>query len=65
MLIRSSCYQFGYVPVCPPYHAGILEPEEKAVVRQRLGMHFPAATNALVSTRITVGIGVLYTVRVV
>jgi hypothetical protein len=46
--MRSSCslYVF-FVPVCPPYclKAGIVEPGDEAVAMQRLGKHFPAATN--------------------
>jgi hypothetical protein len=42
--------------------AGIVGPEKKAVVRQQLGKHVPAATN---THETIVGRGVFYAIRVV
>jgi hypothetical protein len=38
------------VSVCPPYQAGIVEPEETVVASQRLGKHVPAAENTHAET---------------
>jgi hypothetical protein len=41
------------VTLCPK--AGILEPEEKAVAKQRLGKCIPATTNIVTSSKIKLG----------
>jgi hypothetical protein len=62
--MRSPCCLCVCVSVAPPQQAGIVEPEETAVARQRLGKHVPAAMNTR-NNRRRVGCGIFHAVRVV
>jgi hypothetical protein len=47
LILKTKAGLWDHLATCvsPPEQAGALESEENAVTRQRLGKHFPAATN--------------------